>query len=148
MPSPRVSESDKRYQEIKEKFSRMSLGEKITELDVLRKKRKTLEREVRDISGQIATLENMPDVAEYRIQHDKIAMDFVEELRQSGDTTYKKLAEPFATSEAPILFHYVTLLKTAGLITLKADPKDVGNETINLTARGRQIKYVEPTKQK
>ena len=89
---------------------------------------------------------SMPDIAEYLIKKDDLALHFLDYLRKKGNryiSTQEFLRDfgennPFICTLLPT---YLRLLRTAQLATEEADPKSHGDLIIKLTERGQTLQY-------
>lgn len=136
--------------EIKEEYnqlSRMPLSKRLNELKRLDQEKSGLEERLKVTKARIRLLERMPDVAEYRIVRDEIAMVLIEKLKERGDIAYRDLEKRLGIRDpyTIMVIHYLELLKTAGLVEMSPDPTFPGgmDPIIKLTERGKTLQYVK-----
>lgn len=124
-------------------YSQMPLEDRLGELDKLRNIKRGFKRKLDVIDTRTLLLENMPDVAEYKVKTDKLAVSLLEHLKEKGDTPYRELQ--ISDEYFPVFFHYLHLFRTAQLIELSPDlsfPEGM-DSIIKLTERGRSLQYAE-----
>jgi hypothetical protein len=121
----------------------MPLEDRLGELKKLRNIKRGFERKLNVIDIRTLLLENMPDVAEYKVKTDKLAASLLEHLKEKGDTPYRELQ--ISDEYFPVFIHYLNLFRTAQLIEMSPDLSFPGemDSIIKLTERGRNLQYAE-----
>ena len=119
----------------RDKYSCMSLEEKLGRREKIRDEKKGLEDQLRLVDLKINLLESFEDIKDYDVENDELAVGLLNEFGKKDVTYFDNLIrEEFSDESSRMLCaHYVTKLENAGYILVR------DGDSIYLTEKGRNL---------